>query len=65
MDNERAEVAYIWTLEQTDVSHAVLAPESCKPSDKLRIALDRENEVSIVAGMSISDRERVLKTQVQ
>ncbi len=58
-------VAYLWKLNQPDVSPAVIDPKSCKPSEKLRVALNKENGVGIVVGMSISDKGKVLNAQVQ
>ena len=58
-------VAYLWKLNQLDVSPAVIDPKSCKLSEKLCVALDKENGVGIVVGMSISDKGKVLNAQVQ
>lgn len=60
--------AYRWKFDQGYTSPAVLEAKTCKSSDKLRIADDRdnkENDVGIVVGIYTSETGKVLDAKVQ
>lgn len=64
MPSERP-IAYLWKLDQNYTNTAELDPNSCKPSETLRIANDKDQEVGIVVGIYASDTGKVLDAKVQ
>lgn len=60
--------AYRWKFDQGYTSPAVLEAKTCKSSDKLRIADDRDNknkDAGIVVGIYTSETGKVLDAKVQ
>jgi TonB family protein len=58
-------VNYWWQFDKGYTSRAVLDPKSCKDSEKLRIADDRDEELGIVVGIYVSETGKVLDAKVQ
>ena len=58
-------VRYKWQFGAGDISPGKLDAKSCKPSEKLRVADDKERGRGIVVGIYISDKGKVVDAKVQ